>query len=189
MTRIVAIVLLALSSLGCAAGPRPPVLECQVDAQIEDAVRNLGTDRFDYKRSFALFEATPAIAACHLIRNLRVVPVTTSGPQEKFLGTPEANVVWSLRALSYITNGLSFAAYDAESARRLVLDAPRQGVLGARYNYKKFSFFGEITSSARVYFATEAIQREVVRLWIDWYTVHGANYAYRAADSYDDWYF
>src|SRR5690349_14228635 len=97
----------ALPAQSYAATAAAPKLSCEDTAEMASLTHRSWYDP-DYRASFEVFRSRPEVAACYLINELRVVPESwiRGGDQSKH---PETmHVIWSLRALRYITGGLRF---------------------------------------------------------------------------------
>src|SRR5947207_12493875 len=82
-------------------------LSCQNNPEIRVLVHGVWYEP-DHRASFVIFRNQPVAAACYLIKELRVVPEIwiKGGEQDNHLKT--MHVIWTLRALRYITGGLRF---------------------------------------------------------------------------------
>lgn len=126
----------------------------------------------------------PAEAAACLIKQLHIVRRPVLKPDDRGRLKDDFRVIWSLRALRYITHGKNFVASPG-SAR---LGAKRQQFLTKR-SKEEVPFFAVWMSRDIIYVAPEAAQRSIIDQWKRWYEVEGHVYDYRKATSYDDWYF
>lgn len=96
-----------VSSQVSAATTGAQKLSCPDNAKMRALVQSSWHEP-DHRASFAVFRDEPAIAACYLVNELQVVPEKwiRGGDQDKHPKT--MHVIWSLRALRYITGGINF---------------------------------------------------------------------------------
>lgn len=156
--------------------------------QVEKIVISLGrkdssSDNLD---SLKCLMTDPANAAQLLIKQLHVVSEKTITPENQSQHEEAMHVVWSLRALRYITGGLDFEG--ATSYSKSTLGLPRWHLLTIR-NQRKLTFFGTRMSHDTVYIAPQDVQSSVIQQWQRWYIANGRNFKYKPADSSMEWYF
>ncbi len=144
--------------------------------QIED-VRDLD--------SLAFLTAKPRDSAACLIRQLRVVDASILKPEDAHARPSDFRVVWTVRALRYVTGGLDFCASTAHEDQ---LDDQHRQFLRVRCPSPDVSFFGVWMSRDVTFLAPRDAQESIIHKWVQWYEKNGDTYAYRPATS-GDWYF
>lgn len=95
-------ILFAVDVYAAATGPEK--LSCPKNDKIRALVKTAWYDK-DYPAAFAEFMKQPTTSACYLIKELHVMPETwiRAGDVPKHPKT--WHVIWSVRALRYITGG------------------------------------------------------------------------------------
>jgi hypothetical protein len=126
----------------------------------------------------------PAESAACLIRQLHIVQRPVLKPDSRERLRDDFRVIWSLRALHYITHGKNFLAPPGPGP----LIGKRRHFLQIR-SKAEVPFFAVWMSNDTIYVAPVAAQRAIIDKWRAWYQAEGQSYDYRKADSYDDWYF
>lgn len=154
---------------------------------INAIVKNLGyVDSPNHISDMNCLAKYPVASAGLLTRQLEVVTDIKVTPEQAPEHKQTMHVVWSLRALRYLTGGMDFTASTTASIK--TLGKPRWGLLTIR-DKKKLTFFGTRMSHDAVYLAPQDVQSEVIKQWNDWYRKDGNNYNYHTAATSADWYF
>jgi hypothetical protein len=163
-----------------------PKLRCEENAEIRHLIQGSWHEP-DYRASFKVFRSHPVVAACYLINELRIVPETwiRGGDQKKHPKT--MHVIWSLRALRYITQGLDFKGRTNYRFSNSRLEEVRKYFLRPQKN--EVPFFAGSMAADSVYIAPPDAQADIIKKWIDWYAKEGATFNYSPAEQVDDWYF
>lgn len=163
-------------------------LSCTGNDNIRAVAERLGSkvSNRDFQKDFDLLERDPPVSACYLIRELRVVVETeiTALDQEKHAAA--MRVIWSIRALRYLTGGLDFKGRtkyefkETESERTYFL---------TRAGEEELPFFAVWMSRDTVYIAPPDAQGEIIEKWNRWYSERGETFRYNPSKSIDEWYF
>ena len=167
------------------AAGRQDDLSCRDDRAILSIVERLGQEENVYPDLERLTK-TPVVAACYLIRELRVIPETVIMSWNEHEHKPSMHVIWSLRALRYITGGLEFRAktkYEIEGS-----EGRRKYFL----TYKTtddLPFFAVWPSRDSVYISPPDTQAAIIEKWRRWYSESGQTFAYKASQRPNEWYF
>jgi hypothetical protein len=166
---------------------QPP---CPDDMTIRLMVEGLGyDDRPDQPSFLANFDKlakAPVVAACYLIGELHVVPETVITAYTRKEHKPSMHVIWSLRALRYITGALEFRAktkYEIKNS-----EEPRKYWL----TYKKtedLPFFAVWPSRDAVYISPPDTQAAIIEKWRRWYSESGQTFEYKTSQKLNEWYF
>lgn len=162
----------------------PVMSECG-DSRIRDIVaqiENATTSDLD-----KLVSTNPMEAAGCLVGQLHVVERTSLSPQEFDKQARALRVVWSIRALRYITGGKDVVAHLSPELI-LKLDAKRKEFLTDRRS-DAIPFFAVWMSRDIIYFAPRQAQEDIIAVWHRWYQTEGTTFEYRRATSMEDWYF
>ncbi len=138
------------------------------------------------ERQFEVLARAPAVSACHLVQEIVVVRATTIRPDDYAAYAHEMHVIWCLRALRFLTNGLVFKATTRENPAGW--DETRRDLLSPD-STKRVPFFSVWMSHDIVFVAPEDAQDDIIRQWEEWYQRRGATFPYKNATSVDDWYF
>lgn len=130
----------------------------------------------------------PVVAAACLIAQLRPVDATVLSPEDESSRRADFRIVWSIRALRYLTGGKDFCAPTAHFDE---LDQrPRYFLTMRCGSGSEVSFFGVWMSRDLIYVAPKDAQKAIIRKWIGWYQAEGTQReSYAPVRSLDDWYF
>jgi hypothetical protein len=159
------------------------------EVQVVELVNRLGksTNVEENVPIFRELAKCPQQAASSLIGNLHVISEKVIKPTEAEQHQEAMHIIWCIRALRYITNGMDFTSktdYTPEEYEREY----RWQFLTAKHGHE-VPFFSVWMSRDIVYLAPEDAQVEIIRKWQYWYSAKGTIYHYKPSESIDDWYF
>ena len=157
------------------------------DAAIQAVVRDLEVT--DYRRSFPALLRRPRTAAACLVGELRVIEqakLPPKKPWEAGVPDPALHVIWSLRALRFLTGGREF---HAPTTSRPTRRNEHEHVIASRDRPDELRFFGTWMSRETVFLAPGDTQQKIIEQWKRWLQDDAARYDFRPAARIDDWYF
>ncbi|MEP7355478.1 MAG: hypothetical protein ABI824_19790 [Acidobacteriota bacterium] len=143
---------------------------------VEDLVKELGqSDGSDVQRVQQLAER-PALAAKLLISQLHLVKPARVLASEKDRDTE--HVLWSIRALRYLTGGKDFCAATSYRFGSSELEVNRKYwlMLDGR---TCLPFFAMWPSRGSDYIAPADVQTKIIDQWRKWFAKEGASFVYR----------
>ena len=157
-------------------------------ADTRSLVRSLGmpgTDNFAIVRCLSV---EPHAAAVELVAHLKVIEARVLMPQRPDI--PKNTVIWTLRALQYITGGLRFTAStnqkfgtSSEELRRAHLLQVYSG------DRARLTFYATWMSRETTYIAPRDTQATVIKQWQQWLDEASLLHSYAPAKTLEDWYF
>jgi len=163
-------------------------ISCINNDQIRSVVSQLGhaDDNYDFHKDFEVLGTAPAVAACYLVKALRVIREIHIAARDKQKHGLAMHVIWSIRALRYLTGGLDFTGRteykfkESEKQRKYFLT--QKGV-------EQLPFFSVWMSRDAIYIAPPDAQTEIIDKWLRWYSENGETFHYEPSQSIDQWYF
>lgn len=160
--------------------------ECTKE-RVQKLVERLGYDESaNHLDDLKCLADYPAESAGLLIAQLHTVVESKIRPEDDSKHQSSMHVIWSIRALRYITGGMDFTSKTSVPMSKL--GKPYWSLLTVR-NKKELTFFGTRMSHDTVYLAPRDVQLNVIKKWQDWYAVNGQSFAYKSAKESMDWYF
>ena len=171
-----------------ASQPRTAAIISALSADFAERVFLPATGFHDWPQVGAALAADGPSASCRLIAKLRPIAaekINADGPAS------ELEVLWALRLLRLMTDGLDFRARVIDPAG-FAQSQPNIYPMLARGNINdpaSLRFFATRMSRDIAYLAPMQVQSEIIGKWQAWYAENGASFAYRAAAKLDDWYF
>lgn len=152
---------------------------------LQREVRQLGLPGNDDFADVKKLARTPAASTGFLISQLRVL----EHPERTIVGegNPQVeHVLWSIRALRYITGGMDFCAPTKWRFGESGEEAYRSYWLHFGDN-SCVTFFAVWPSRGRCYVAPQDAQRKVISAWERWYASESKNYDYRPLVNPKSW--
>jgi len=128
----------------------------------------------------------PASAACHLTASLHTLDVLSITPRERGEQAEAMAVVWSLRALRFLTGGKDYRA--PTSHQFPASEGAREQFLHRGAEDGSVRFFSTWMSRDTVYIAPRDAQEAIISKWRDWYANEGVSFPYEPSEHVDDWY-
>ena len=169
---------------------KPKQLSCPDDVAIRLMVEGLGyydkQDQPSFLANFDKLAQTPIVAACYLITQLRVLPETVITPWNQDRHKASLHVIWSLRALRYITGGLEFRAKTKHEIKKS--EEPRNYWLTYKTT-EDLPFFAVWPSRDAVYISPPDTQAAIIEKWRRWYSESGQTFEYKTSQRLNEWYF
>lgn len=133
-----------------------------------------------------LFRDPVASAGC-LLRQLRIVRAASLEPSDQEIRPEDLRVIWTLRALRFMTDGQEFFAPLTNDMARMLHSKRREFLTKRREG--EVAFFSVWMSRDIIYIAPHEAQRTIISKWMYWYETQGKTYPYKRAASTDQWYF
>lgn len=154
-------------------------------ASVEELVEALGQrDEHDVQR-IQQMAGDPARAAAVLIRQLHVVKPTRVLASEKDRDTER--VLWSIRALRYLTGGKDFCAVTTYKFGSSELETNRKYWLTLN-GRACLPFFAMWTSRGSDYVAPPDVQAKIIEQWRKWLATDARSFVYHPlTESNQDW--
>ena len=176
MRAIVVAVILTVCSACSAADQRSRTLN--------ELVESLGPD--SRPDDLQQLRANGRDAVRLLIATLQPIPEGKVLPEEKNAHRVTLHVVWSLRALRYLT-GKDFRAPTAHVFGSDEDERRREELL--KKEDETVTFFATWMSRDSVYIAPVDAQRAIIEAWRRWFSEQDENWRPISEPSIDDWYF
>ena len=160
---------------------------------VASAVRALTAEKSHAEliRLFDVFMAHPQAAACRLVNELKVVKVRVIKPDEVTRYWTAMHVIWSLRALRYITSCQDFQAGTNEHfdfSGTSDLDTRVRTHFLTREGPGIIPFFSVWMSRDIVVVAAADAQSSIIRAWQTW-LFHDRDFDFKSCQDLDGWYF
>ena len=155
----------------------------KANADIEAAVRRLGADT--KIEDLATLRVDPLLAVTLLVKQVRPISETKILRDERQLRPEEMRVIWSIRALRYLT-GLDFTA---KTQHRFQGSNDEDRAQFLRLKNREVAFFGVWMSRDSIFIAPEDAQRVIVQKWKKWAKSDARNHKFRPPKDIDQWYF
>lgn len=159
-----------------------------ISSKISQIVLRLGIENTP-DQNFDIFRelmSCPQVAAGVLIRQLHPINVTEIKPVKFKNNKMNLHVIWSLRALRYITGGLQFTGnLGTEPIKATRLQFLRKGITAPGQG----TYFGVWMSRNIIFIAPVSTQSEIIGQWTAWYKREGRIYDYYPAKSDLKWFF
>lgn len=168
--------------------PRTEIILTMLSANFPDQIFQPGIGFRDWQQLGAALAADGPAVSCRLIAKLHPIAaerINADGPAS------ELEVLWALRLLRLMTDGLDFRARLTDLTG-FAQSQPHIYPMLARGNLNdpaNLRFFATRMSRDVAYLAPMQVQSEIIGKWRAWYAEHGASFAYHAAPNLDDWYF
>jgi len=165
--------------------------DCSNNEEIKKILENFGDYYenyhigFDYKQCFDEFAKHPSEAACYLIRNLHTISQTQIRPEESESNKDAMKVIWSIRALKYLTNGKNFTAKTSYVFKKP--EKTRKHFLTI-FSEQELPFFSVWMSRDIIYIAPIDVQTKIIEQWKKWYSENGKDFIYKSSEAMD-WYY
>jgi uncharacterized protein YfcZ (UPF0381/DUF406 family) len=156
---------------------------CSINDEIKNIVDNIVNNKS--KKSFNELSKKPVESVCYLINNLHTISQTEIRPEERQNNMEAMKVIWSIRALRYLTNGKDFTSEtsyifnESEEDRKHFLTI---------FSEKDIPFFSVWMSRDIIYIAPEDVQIKIIEQWKRWYSENGKNFIYKSSEVMD-WYY
>jgi hypothetical protein len=115
--------------------------------------------------------------------NIAKLDVETNAPKEN---AEALHVMWSLRALYFIT-GTNFFARTSYKFSESEIDDRRSSLLSRQKN--RFCFFMEWMSRGTVYLAPIDVQQQIITEWKHWLRDSSKTWHFQKTAELNDWYF
>jgi len=147
----------------------------QTGQGIEAAAKTLGQGGDPFAR-IQLLAKEPAKSAGLLISELRVVDRAMTRPEKERSDTE--HVLWSVRALRFITGGKDFCSSTKYQFGKSELEQNRKYFLTLK-NHDCLPFFALWPSRGIDYIAPPDVQTKIISRWKSWYETEGRTYRYR----------
>lgn len=155
--------------------------------ELKNIVENLAIfeSSSDSQKSLNKLAKYPVESVCYLINSLHTIPQTQILPEERKNNMSSMNVIWSIRALRYLTNCKDFTSEtsyvfsESEEKRKHFLTI---------LNEHDLPFFSVWMSRDIIYIAPEDVQNKIIEKWKRWYIENGKNFLYKSSETMD-WYF
>jgi hypothetical protein len=181
-----ALVLLSISRAASAACPPP-------DAEVSAAIEQISQPNKSAEEPLELLLEKPMAAACQLIAELKLVDELRVGGLEQEEHPAAMRVVWSIRALRYITGCGDFRGSTKErfAMERML---PRYDTLGPREQFlmrdsrDKVPFFAVWMSHDSTFFAARDAQAQIIAQWRGWLN-EVDNFEFDRCEDSIEWYF
>jgi len=144
---------------------------------LQQEVKHLGLPGNDDFADVKRLARTPSASAGFLVSELHVLEHperTIVGDENAYIG----HVLWSIRALRYITGGKDFCAPTKWKAGSAYEEGIRSYWL--HFSSKRcVTFFATWPSRGRTYIAPEDAQKEIIAKWKRWFAAKGASFDYK----------
>ena len=148
---------------------------CQQVADLSSEVRQLGRSGDDFKIVDRLIH-NPRLSTQLLIKELHPVNKTIIVSEKV---DPDAeHVLWSIRALRYLTGGKDFCAKASHRFGNSEEEQRRKYWIYFRHRTCA-SFFAMWPSRGSEYIAPEDTQKEIIDQWRDWFAKEGNSFDYK----------
>jgi len=167
----------------------PACFSCDENLEIERTIKSLSllNNISGAKMAMDQFLKQPETAACLLIEELSVVREKNILISEKKESAETMHVVWCIRSLRYITNGVFFTEKSQNKFDESESD--RESFLTKHVGEEGFVFFKERMSTGTIFIAPKDTQEKIIQKWKQWFRVNGATYNYSPSSRLDEWYF
>jgi hypothetical protein len=179
---VISVFAMALSAL--ADESVPPMAGEGRTSTVEAVVRNLGPET--KAKDLAPLRSDPLYAVRLLATQLRPISVTRIPGSKQDHYRQEMRVIWSVRALQYLT-GLDFTAKTKH--RYAIGDEEDRSRFLRLTRENEVAFFGVWMSRDSIFVAPKDAQRLVIDKWRAWVRVKAATHIFGEPDSIDKWYF
>jgi len=155
-----------------------------VNSQIEVAIHRLGTET--KAEDLAVLRTNPVLAVALLADQIKPISTNRIVREEQKNHPAEMHVIWSIRALRYLS-GLDFTA-QTEHQFNGSDEGDRAQFLHLTTN-REVTFFGVWMSRDSIYVAPEDAQRTIIKRWQEWVKTKAKTHRFAAPKSIDEWYF
>lgn len=126
----------------------------------------------------------PKEAVFYLVRELHVVPEQVIRPGEQAEHTDTMHVIWCIRALRYLTNGMDFTGKTAK------FDEYNKILGGLPIGKDQEVYFFSVWMSRDIlYVAPKDAQAEIIEKWKKWYANDMKTFKFKSSKHLNDWYF
>ena len=152
---------------------------------VEKVIRALGpsTTRADLR----VLRESPRRAVELLLRDLTTIPDEKILPDAQAQHTKAIHVIWSIRALRYLTRQ-EFRAPTAHVFGDTENEQTRHDLLSA-HGTKTVAFFAEWMSRGSIYIAPTDAQIKIISDWRTWYAREGQTWRLGPEPDFNEWYF
>jgi hypothetical protein len=150
-------------------------LMCQDTTSLTGDIKQLGRggDNLAIVRTLA---KDPRVATRLLINALHPIDATEIPSGEN--SSDAEHVLWSIRALRYVTGGKDFCAKTDQRFGKSQEEQQRQYWIFFRYKTCA-SFFAMWPSRGTEYIAPRSVQEQIIKEWKDWYKSEGESFDYK----------
>ena len=159
------------------------------ESDITTQVKNIGywPYGYNYSPTFLCLNQQPQLAAKLLIKELRLIHEEKIKPGEVGQHKQTMHVIWSLRALYYLT-GIHFTTPLNTESELAQMEKKRRYFLTIMQK-NRIQFFSVWMSRDIIYIAPISDQEKIIARWIDWYKKDGQRFKYVPHRNIDAWYF
>jgi hypothetical protein len=127
----------------------------------------------------------PQEAVSYLVNELHEVPEEVIKPDELAEHPDTMHVIWCIRVLRYLTDGMKFAGKTA----RFDEYNEKLGGLPIGKEKDEVYFFSVWMSRDILYIAPKDAQADVIKKWKEWYANHAENFDFKSSKDFNEWYF
>jgi hypothetical protein len=177
-----AALLIAIPALGGAS------VDCQrfQEAQglVDEYFRSPKGDGIALRSAIADLLKDPLGSACWLVRSLK--PVDSEKFSSEQMSCSEAEPIWAVRGLRYITGCMDFRGSAISSPMADPRDT--RWKLLMRRGKSEVPMFATWMSRDMVYLAPNEVQVQIIGRWERWFSEEATKFRFEACETLDDWY-
>ena len=179
--RLIALITITISVIACRANT-----VAGSESSVASIVKSLGPDTTveDIKK----LRSSPREAVELLINNLQTIAENKILPAERAQHAAALRVIWSIRALRYLT-GQEFRAPTSHVFGSDEDERTRAEQLRLEAKDSTVPFFSTWMSRDSTYVAPSDAQRKIISAWRSWFRQHRQDWKMPSAPDINQWYF